>query len=119
MSHAYGQAQMILSDDSSTLSHFDENAQDSASRKCKIICTMGPSCWDVDMLVKMIDAGMNIARLNFSHGDHEAHGATVGRIREACKQRPNHTVAIALDTKGPEIRTGFFANEADKIDLKL
>ena len=39
-------------------------------RKTKIACTLGPSCWDTDMLVKMLDAGMNVARLNFSHGDH-------------------------------------------------
>lgn len=44
---------------------------DTASRKVKIICTLGPSCWDTDMLVKMLDAGMNVARLNFSHGDHK------------------------------------------------
>merc|ERR1719229_1308679 len=70
------------------------------------------------MLVQLFDAGLNICRLNFSHGDHQAHGATVKRIREAAKQRPDKPVAILLDTKGPEIRTGFFREDVGgKIDL--
>jgi len=75
-------------------------------RKTKIVCTLGPACWDVEMLVKMLDAGMNVARLNFSHGDHQTHGQSVANLKEALKQRPDKTCAIMLDTKGPEIRTG-------------
>lgn len=61
----------------------------------------------VDMLVKLMNAGMNICRLNFSHGTYDYHAGTVRNIREAAKKMPQGTViAIALDTKGPEIRTG-------------
>jgi len=67
---------------------------------------MGPACWAPEKLVTLIDAGMNIARLNFSHGDHATHAETVAKIREAVKARPGSQVAIMLDTKGPEIRTG-------------
>merc|ERR1719174_485913 len=117
-SHSYGQCQVSIKDCMSELKQFD-HSDDHHMRKTKIICTMGPSCWDVDMLVQLIDCGMNVARLNFSHGDHEAHGATVARIREACAQRPGKNVAILLDTKGPEIRTGFFREDVGKsIDLR-
>jgi len=58
------------------------------------------------MLVKMLDAGMNIARLNFSHGDHTSHGKSLDNLRAALKQRPDKSCAVMLDTKGPEIRTG-------------
>merc|ERR1719199_838574 len=95
-----------------SLASFDHESGDTFKRKTRIICTMGPACWDVDKLVELIDAGMNVARLNFSHGDHELHGACVERIREAAKQRPGKPVAILLDTKGPEIRTGFFRDDA-------
>lgn len=76
------------------------------ARKTKIICTLGPACWSVEMLGKMVDAGMNIARLNFSHGDHTTHGNCLKNLKEALSTRPDKNVAVMLDTKGPEIRTG-------------
>lgn len=83
----------------------------------KLVCTMGPSCWDLETLQKMLTIGMTVARLNFSHGDHETHGATAGRIREASKAT-GRPCAIMLDTKGPEIRTGFFVEGVgNKISL--
>lgn len=60
---------------------------------------------------------MNVARLNFSHGDHKTHGQTVAKLREAFKQRKNLPCAIMLDTKGPEIRTGFFRDNMKNIKL--
>jgi pyruvate kinase len=74
---------------------------------------LGPACWSVEMLVKMIDAGMNIARLNFSHGSHEIHLQALENLREAMRQRPNNHVSVMLDTKGPEIRTGFLENHKE------
>ncbi|WP_249870889.1 pyruvate kinase [Oceanobacillus saliphilus] len=76
-------------------------------RNTKIVCTIGPASETVDTLEKLIDAGMNVARLNFSHGDFEEHGARIKNIREAARNK-NKTVAILLDTKGPEIRTNNF-----------
>ncbi|GAY74983.1 pyruvate kinase [Sporolactobacillus inulinus] len=73
-------------------------------KKTKIVCTLGPSSDTVEMLVKMINAGMNVARFNFSHGDHEEHHQKVLNLREAMKIT-GKTIGILLDTKGPEIRT--------------
>jgi len=93
------------------------DAADFMHRRTKIVCTMGPSCWSVDKLVEMIDAGMNVARLNFSHGDHESHLRTVQNLREALKKRTDSRVALLLDTKGPEIRTGLL-KDGKNISLK-
>ncbi|MED0703376.1 MULTISPECIES: pyruvate kinase [Aeribacillus] len=78
-------------------------------RKTKIVCTIGPASESIEMLEKLIKAGMNVARLNFSHGDHEEHKARIQNIREAAK-RLGKSVAILLDTKGPEIRTHTMEN---------
>lgn len=78
-------------------------------RKTKIVCTIGPASESIEKLVDLIQSGMNVARLNFSHGSHEEHAARIVSIREAAK-RTGKTVAILLDTKGPEIRTHDFEN---------
>ena len=85
-------------------------------KKTKIVCTIGPASESVDMLVNLINAGMNVCRLNFSHGDYEEHGARIKNIREAVKITGKR-VAILLDTKGPEIRTNDMENGA--ITMKI
>ena len=86
-------------------------------RKTKIICTLGPACWSVEGLQGLIDAGMNVARFNFSHGDHNSHGESLDRLREAIASRPGCNVAVLLDTKGPEIRTGCVDPSLNKLKL--
>ncbi len=73
-------------------------------RKTKIVCTMGPKCWDSDTIGELIDAGMSVARFNFSHGDHAAHQAVLDRVRAVAAEK-NSFLACLLATKGPEIRT--------------
>jgi len=85
-------------------------------RQTKIFCTLGPACWTVEKLEELIHAGLNVARFNFSHGDHEGHKACLDRLHQAMKNT-GRQVAVLLDTKGPEIRSGFFS-EGNKISLK-
>ncbi|AHK63313.1 pyruvate kinase [Chlamydia avium] len=73
--------------------------------RTKIICTIGPATNTPEMLEKLLDAGMNVARLNFSHGNHESHGETI-RILKELRERKGSPLAIMLDTKGPEVRLG-------------
>lgn len=84
-------------------------------RKTKIICTIGPACANEETLTQMVEAGMNVARLNFSHGDHESHRKTIELIRRV-REKLNAPIAIMLDTKGPEYRIRAFENGS--VELK-
>lgn len=73
-------------------------------KRTKIVCTIGPASESVEILVKMIEAGMSVARLNFSHGNYEEHLMRIQNIRKA-EAQTGKPIGIMLDTKGPEIRT--------------
>ena len=84
-------------------------------RKTKIICTIGPASEKREILSQIIEAGMNVSRHNFSHGDHEEHAVRINLVKELAKEY-NKEIAVMLDTKGPEIRTGKF--EPKKVELQ-
>ena len=83
-------------------------------RKTKIVCTMGPSTMDENVLRRLIEEGMDVARLNFSHGTHEEQKIRMDMVKKLRKECGKH-IAILLDTKGPEIRTRDF--EGGKVEL--
>lgn len=78
-------------------------------RKTKIVCTIGPASEEIAVLKELLQNGMNVARLNFSHGTHDEHRRRISNIRQAA-QETGIPVAIMLDTKGPEIRIGLLEN---------
>lgn len=78
-------------------------------KRTKIICTLGPSVDDEDVLFQLIESGMDIARLNFSHGSHEEHKIRMDRLKKV-REKAGSPCAIMLDTMGPEIRTGLLEN---------
>merc|ERR1711957_615163 len=88
------------------------------NRRTKIVCTLGLSSNTVETILPLIDPGMNIARFNFSHGDHKSQASTLKCLREALKLRPNMTCAVMLDTKGPEIRTGFLEDGVKSVSFE-
>ena len=73
---------------------------------------MGPKCWDEETMGKLLDAGMNIARFNFSHGSHDAHFDVLDRYRKVLAAKKS-TAACLLDTKGPEIRTAMLKDHTN------
>lgn len=81
-------------------------------KKTKIVCTIGPASRDADTMREMLEAGMNVARLNFSHGTHEEHRKTIETFRRV-RDEQDRPAAILLDTKGPEIRLGDFENGSE------
>ena len=79
-------------------------------KKTKVVCTIGPSSDSPEVLDRMLQAGMNVARFNFSHGSHEEHLKRIEAVRAASK-RTGIPVALMMDTKGPEIRLGLFKDK--------
>ncbi|KAL7108313.1 hypothetical protein ACP275_06G105100 [Erythranthe tilingii] len=75
-------------------------------RKTKIVCTIGPSTNTREMIWKLAEAGMNVARMNMSHGDHASHQKVIDLVKEYNAQAKDNVIAIMLDTKGPEVRSG-------------
>ncbi|KAL8417907.1 hypothetical protein RB594_001500 [Gaeumannomyces avenae] len=82
-------------------------------RRTSIICTIGPKTNSVEALNELRKAGLNVVRMNFSHGSYEYHQSVIDNARAAEKAMPGRQVAIALDTKGPEIRTGNTSGDQD------
>lgn len=80
-------------------------------RKTKIVCTIGPACNNEEILTGMCLSGMNVARLNFSHGTHEDHKKNIDLIKKV-RKKLGLPIAILLDTKGPEYRIGTFEGGA-------
>ncbi|XP_050419929.1 pyruvate kinase-like isoform X3 [Adelges cooleyi] len=106
------------------MSSLDIDVEAQFVRLSGIICTIGPASVAVETLEEMIDSGMNVGRLNFSHGSHEYHANTIKNLRQAAENYGKKIgiycpLAVALDTKGPEIRTGLLEGGGSaEIELK-
>lgn len=88
------------------------------NRKTKIVCTIGPATESESLLREMINIGMNVVRLNFSHGTHAEHQVKIDRVKKL-REELKQPIALLLDTKGPEIRTGDFEVPAELVEGEL
>ena len=86
-------------------------------RRTKITCTIGPAAEPEEMLTKLINTGMNVARINFSHGGYDENAEKIERIK-MIREKLNQPIALCLDTKGPEIRTGKQESGDQKVEIK-
>ncbi|GAA5851136.1 hypothetical protein JCM5353_004574 [Sporobolomyces roseus] len=94
----------------------EEGLTHKSLRKTSIIATIGPKTNSAEMIQKLRVAGVNVVRMNFSHGSYEYHQSVIDNTRAAASQTEGRPLAIALDTKGPEIRTG---NMVGDVDIKI
>ena len=87
-------------------------------KKTKIVCTLGPASEKEEILTSLIENGLNVTRMNFSHGSHEEHKGRMDLVKKV-REKLNKPVAILLDTKGPEIRTGMlYTGKNEKIKIE-
>ena len=86
-------------------------------RKTKIIGTIGPASESEEVFTKLVNAGLNVARINFSHGGYEENSEKVETIKRV-REKLNRPVALMLDTKGPEVRTGILESRDEKVEIK-
>ncbi|KAL0138193.1 pyruvate kinase [Mucor lusitanicus] len=95
------------------LAEMNVDVTTAASRKTSIIGTIGPNTNSIEMITQLRNAGLNIVRMNFSHGSYEYHQSVIDNTRQSAKMYPGRPTAIALDTKGPEIRTGVMKDNVE------
>ena len=79
------------------------------SRRAKIVCTLGPATSSLEQITALVESGMDVARLNFSHGEHAHHATAYQRVRQA-SDSTGHAVAVLADLQGPKIRLGTFTD---------
>jgi pyruvate kinase len=95
----------LAKEDSPTAEQSSSLVGRTAGRRAKIICTIGPACHSEAAMRDLLRIGMDVARLNFSHGSHPDHARNIERLRRAAEQE-SRTVCILQDLQGPKIRTG-------------